>query len=79
MKEIKSDKELIKDLPIINADPSSLGSKIIEVMKMNTIQRGQLADQGIVFLKKWHDPRKIAKRLLKDYKAVLAGRHINCI
>ena len=73
------DKELIKDLPIINADPSSLRSKIIEVMKMNTVQRGKLADQGIAFLKKWHDPRKIAKRLLKDYKAVLAGRHINCI
>ena len=70
---------MLEELPIINADSNNLEKKIIEVIHMDNEQRGNLAERGISFLQKWHDPRKIAKRLLKDYKSVLAGRHINCI
>ena len=71
--------EMLQDLPIVNADSSTLEKKITEIMKLDITQRSKLAELGISFLKKWHDPRKIARKLLKDYKTVLAGRNIKCI
>ena len=71
--------DMLKDLPILNADITTLEERIIEIMLMDITQRSKLAELGISFLKKWHDPRKIAKKLLKDYKVVLSGRNIKCI
>ena len=71
--------DMLKDLPILNADITTLEERIIEIMRMDITQRSKLAELGISFLKKWHDPRKIAKKLLKDYKVVLSGRNIKCI
>jgi glycosyltransferase involved in cell wall biosynthesis len=73
------DPDMLKDLPIVNADTITLEKRIIEIMRMDITQRSKLAELGISFLKKWHDPRKIAKKLLKDYKVVLSGRNIKCI
>lgn len=71
--------EMLKDLPIINADSSNLEKKILSVMKMNLEQRSTLAERGISYLRKWHDPRQIAQRVVNDYKSVLAGRQKPCI
>jgi glycosyltransferase involved in cell wall biosynthesis len=68
--------QMLRDLPIINADEITLEEKIIEVMKMDTVQRGNLAERGIRFLQKWHDPRKIAQRVVADYKQVLSQRNL---
>lgn len=73
------DPDMLKDLPIVNANAYTLEKKIIEVMSMDITQRSKLAELGISFLKKWHDPRKIAQKLLKDYNDVLSGRNIKCI
>ncbi len=71
--------KMLQDLPIVNADSSTLEKKITEIMKLDITQRSKLAELGISFLKKWHDPRKISKKLLKDYKEILSGRNIKCI
>jgi hypothetical protein len=68
--------QMLRDLPIINADEITLEEKIIEVMKMDTVQRGNLIERGIRFLQKWHDPRKIAQRVVADYKQVLSQRNL---
>jgi hypothetical protein len=68
--------QMLRDLPIINADEMTLEEKILEVMKMDSVQRGNLAERGIRFLQKWHDPRKIAQRVVADYKQVLSQRNL---
>ena len=68
--------QMLKDLPIINADECTLEDKIVEVMKMDNIQKGNLAERGIEFLQRWHDPRIIAARVVKDYNNVLGQRNL---
>jgi hypothetical protein len=68
--------QMLQDLPIINADEITLEEKILEVMKMDSVQRGNLAERGIDFLLKWHDPRKIAERVVADYRQVLSQRNL---
>lgn len=68
--------QMLRDLPIINADEITLEKKIIEVMNMDSVQKGNLAERGIEFLLKWHDPRKIAQRVVADYKEVLSQRNL---
>jgi hypothetical protein len=68
--------QMLRDLPIINADEITLEQKILEVMKMDSVQRGNLAERGIRFLQKWHDPRKIAERVVADYRKVLSQRNL---
>ena len=53
-----------------------LNKKILEVMKMDSVQRGNLAERGIRFLQKWHDPRIIAERVVADYRQVLSQRNL---
>jgi len=64
--------QMLADLPIINADESSLEEKLMGVMQMSLEERQTLADRGLTYLKKWHDPRKIAQRVLRDYRKVLS-------
>lgn len=64
---------MLSDLPIINADESSLEEKLVGVMQMSSEQRQSLAEQGLAYLKEWHDPTKIAQRVVGDYRKVLSS------
>ena len=72
-------KAMLDESPMINADSNTLKNEILRIMKMNHMQRSRLAEQGISYLKKWHDPKQISQRVVNDYKSVLAGRHISCV
>jgi hypothetical protein len=72
-------KKMLAQLPILNADETSLENKIIEVYNMNVEQKTNQANKGIEFLKTWYDPQKIADKVVTDYKTVLSGRKQNCI
>jgi glycosyltransferase involved in cell wall biosynthesis len=59
------------DLPIIRADRDSLTSVLREWL---TVRRSELPKRGELsrrYVERWHDPRKIAHRLIADYEAVL--------
>jgi glycosyltransferase involved in cell wall biosynthesis len=64
--------KMLADLPIINADESSLEEKLVGVMQMSIEQRQSLAERGLAYLKEWHDPTKIAQRVVGDYRKVLS-------
>jgi glycosyltransferase involved in cell wall biosynthesis len=66
--------QMLADLPIINADESSLEEKLIGILQMSLEERQTLADRGLAYLKKWHDPRKIAQRVVRDYRKVLSRK-----
>jgi len=66
--------QMLADLPIINADESSLEEKLIGILQMSLGERQTLADRGLAYLKKWHDPRMIAQRVVRDYRKVLSRK-----
>jgi len=66
--------KMLADLPIINADESSLEEKLVGVMQMSSEERQSLAERGLVYLKNWHDPAKIAQRVVGDYRKVLSSQ-----
>jgi len=66
--------KMLADLPIINADESSLEEKLVGVMQMSIEQRQSLAERGLAYLKEWHDPTKIAQRVVGDYRNVLSSQ-----
>jgi len=62
------------ELPLIQADPSSIYDVLRELL---TTRRGELPELGWRsrgFVASWHDPRRIAERLLGDYEAALSRR-----
>jgi glycosyltransferase involved in cell wall biosynthesis len=65
---------MLSDLPIINADENSLEEKLKGVMQMSSEERQSLAERGLAYLKKWHDPTKIAQRVVGDYRKVLSSK-----
>ena len=67
--------QMLADLPIINADESSMEKKLIGVLQMSLEERQTLADRGLAYLRKWHDPRKIAQRVVRDYRKVLSRKY----
>ena len=66
--------EMLNEIPIINADELSLKDKIVKVIEMNPDQKQFLAERSIKFLRKWYDPRKIAQRVVGDYRKSLSSK-----
>ena len=66
--------KMLADLPIINVDESSLEEKLVGVMQMSIEQRQSLAERGLAYLTEWHDPTKIAQRVVGDYRKVLSSQ-----
>jgi len=70
---------MLSDLPIINADENSLEEKLVGVMQMSSEERQSLAERGVAYLKEWHDPTKIAQRVVGDYRKVLSSNDYGII
>lgn len=66
--------KMCQDMPIINATPNT----IYDVLKdWITIYKDKLRLRGEAsrrYVEKWHDPQKIAQKLIDDYKSVRATR-----
>jgi len=66
--------EMRKDLPIINATPSTIYSVLKEWLTARRDELPQVGQNSRAYVEKWHDPVKIAARLKKEYEAILASR-----
>ena len=71
--------KMLADLPIINADETSLEERLVDVMQMRSEERESLAERGLAYLKTWHDPTKIAQRVVGDYRKVLSSQDYSLI
>lgn len=63
-----------EDLPLIPADPESIARVLREWL---TQRRSDLPARGRVsraFVERWHDPAKIAARVIADYRRAIARR-----
>ena len=59
--------QMVQDLPIINTQPSTIYSVLKEIVENREILR-PLHEKSRIFVEKWHDPLKIAKKVIKDYQ-----------
>ncbi len=66
--------EMRQEIPVLNATPASVYQVLKECL---TERRGELpllGEKGRKYVEKWHDPVKIAGRLLQAYEQVLDRR-----
>lgn len=64
------------ELPILNATPESLYAVLKTWL---TVRRGDLPEVGRrsrAYAEHWHDPRRIASRLKRDYEAILETQRV---
>ena len=66
---LKAPVEMRKDLPIINASPETLVDTLINIMT-GPIDLMEPCRMGPLFVKRWHNPEKIARELINDYESV---------
>lgn len=66
--------EMAGDLPLIEADPHSITSVLRDWLQRSPSQRRERGQRGRLFVEKWHNPQRIAERLLADYQHVLAQK-----
>jgi glycosyltransferase involved in cell wall biosynthesis len=62
------------DLPVVRAEPSTLHDVLKDLL---TTRRGELRElgaRGRAYVRRWHDPRRIASEIVDDYEAALAAR-----
>lgn len=63
-----------RELPLINADPNTIEKTLRDWL---TTRKGELratGERSRAFVERWHDPVKIAERVVGDYRRVLKGK-----
>jgi len=66
--------EMADELPLIEANPVSITSVLRDWLQRSSFQRRERGRKGRLFVEKWHNPKHIARRLLEDYRQVLAQK-----
>ncbi len=59
-----------QDLPIINAEPSTIYSVLKEIVK-NKEMLNSIGEKSRAYAEKWHNPLEIAKKVISDYERAL--------
>ena len=62
--------EMKSEMPIFNADPKSIYSKLHEVISMKREDLYDLSLKSRNYVEKWHDPRIITDRLKSDFLSI---------
>jgi hypothetical protein len=69
--------QMRKDLPIINANPSTIYAELKGLIVKPREELLALGKKCRVYVEKWHDPIEIAKRLKHDYEiAISQKKHV---
>ena len=66
--------EMRTELPVIRAEPTTIYGVLKELL---TARRGALPElgaRGREYVMRWHDPRRIAQKVVGDYESALAAR-----
>jgi len=71
--------EMRAEIPLISAEPATIHDVLKDLL---TARRGELAEigrRGREYVQRWHDPLRIAERLVADYEAAVAGRRSSAL
>jgi glycosyltransferase involved in cell wall biosynthesis len=64
----------VAELPIISTTPATLKHVLRDLLTRRRNELPELGRRGRRFAEKWHDPRKIAAEIFRDYELLLARR-----
>lgn len=71
--------EMRAEIPVISAEPATIHDVLKDLL---TARRGELAEigrRGREYVQRWHDPLRIAERLVSAYEAAVAGRRSSAL
>jgi glycosyltransferase involved in cell wall biosynthesis len=68
--------ELAAELPVLRADPTSVGEVLRGLAETPPERRAELGERSRRYVERWHDPRRIAEQLLPVYERA-AGRRVS--
>jgi glycosyltransferase involved in cell wall biosynthesis len=66
--------ELRAEIPVISAQPQTIFEVLRELLTTRRHELAELGRRGRAYASRWHDPLRIARRLVADYEAAVAGR-----
>ena len=66
--------EMRKELPVIDANPETIYDVLKEWLTVRRHELPGLGRAARAYVERWHDARTIAKRLVRDYEAILRER-----
>ena len=58
-------------MPIINAQPNTIYEVLLETLSKTKTELSDLGKKSRQYVLDWHDPKKIAKSLISDYKTAM--------
>ncbi len=64
--------EMLREIPILNATPASVYQVLKECLTTRKEELPLLGEKGRKYVEKWHDPLKIAARLVDAYRQILS-------
>ena len=64
-------KKMLTSLPVINTNNTSIYDKLRECVKLGRSRLGVIGMKGVEYVRRWHDPETIAKRVNDDYQREL--------
>lgn len=63
-----------KEMPVINVEPATLYSILKSWLSEDKDKLAQKGAESRQYVEKWHDPKKIARRVLDDYERIYAAK-----
>jgi hypothetical protein len=66
--------EMRKDLPIINATPTTLYEILRERVTARRQELPELGARSRRYVEKWHNPLKIAANLKREYDTIMSSK-----
>jgi hypothetical protein len=65
--------QMAQSLPVIRTSKDTLTQDLREVLLLGPSKLGEIAASGVVFVKQWHNPEKIARKILEDYRDAISN------
>jgi hypothetical protein len=62
------------EIPVISAEPRTIRDVIRDLLTTRRAELDEIGRRGRDYVRKWHDPLRIASELVADYEAALARR-----
>ena len=70
-------REMAKQMPIINAQPDTIYDVMLASISQSKAKLHDIGKQSHQYVLDWHDPKKIAQKVINDYKEVMKTKSCN--
>ena len=61
------------EIPVISAEPGTIQAALKELITTRRGELGEIGRRGCDYVRRWHDPLRVARELVADYEAALGS------